>query len=324
MNEIQAFDEFDDALKLDPAERLRAEQCHNEITLLLKSAGLIVSAFLQGSFARKTMISPLRDIDKVVILAEVLRGLSPDEVMDRLEDVLRVRYPKATFDRTRHSLKIDFGPDTFCFDVVPAWETTSDDDDVLIANRDTSGWDRSNSRKLMRVIAERNDECDGRFIHIVRMIKHLVAHSMDEVIPGLHVESIAYAAINASMPYPQACQTVIGSAVQLLGDSYTDPTGQDQLSERLTDEERSRARNAFAVAAAKAREARDLAEAGDHTNTIRVWHEMFGEPFPEPKGQSLGGALAAAVGGSVTSTGHVSATTAARQSAPPTRSWRSA
>lgn len=323
MNENHAFEAFHNSLKLDSAERLRAEKCHNEITLLLKGRGLIVNAFLQGSFARKTMISPLRDIDKVVILDESLRGLSPDEVMDRLEDTLSVRYPKATFDRTRHSLKLDFGTDSFCFDVVPAWETTTDDDDVLIANRDTGGWDRSNSRELMRVVAARNEACGGGFIHIVRMIKHLVAHGMDETIPGLHVESIAYMAIATSTPYPQAALLVLDAGVRLLGGTYTDPTGKDRLSDRLTDEERSLARSAFSAAAAKAREARDLADAGDHTNAVRVWHDLFDDPFPEPNGQSLGAALAAAVSGSVTSSGHVSPTTAARQSAPPTRSWRS-
>jgi Second Messenger Oligonucleotide or Dinucleotide Synthetase domain len=323
VNETEAFDKFDDKLKLDPAERLRAETCHNEITLLLQSKGLITSAFLQGSFARKTMIAPLRDIDKVVILAESLRALSPDEVMDRLEDALHVAHPKATFDRTRHSLKIDFGNDSFRFDVVPAWETFTDDDDVLIANRDTAGWGRSNTRELMRVVAERNEDCNGRFIHVVRMIKHLVAYGMDEVIPGLHVESIAYAAVQTPMPYPKASVAVVDAATQLLGNHYTEPTGEDRISDRLTDNERALAQNAFSAAAVKAREARALAEAGDHTNAIRVWRELFGEPFPAPEGQSLGAALAAAVGGSVTSTGHVSSTTAARQSAPPTRSWRS-
>jgi hypothetical protein len=325
MTEAEAFDKFDDRLKLNPAERLRAEKCHNEITLLLKAAGLITGAFLQGSFARKTMIRPLRDIDKVVILADSLLGLSPDDVMDRLEDVLRVKYPKATFDRTRHSLKIDFGDDSFCFDVVPAWETTTNDDDVLIANRESGQWDRSNTRELMRVVAKRNEDCEGQFIHVVRMMKYLVAVGMEVegTIPGLHVESIVYAGMQGPIPYAEACVSMIETAIRVLDGGYTDPTGCDPISNRLTVNARLNARSAFQVAAAKAREARALAEAGDHANSIRVWHDLFAEPFPNAKEQSLGAALASALGGSVTSTGHVSRTSAARQSAPPTRSWKS-
>jgi hypothetical protein len=322
MNETQAFDRFDDELKLDPIERARAEKCHLEITAVLRGAGLIVLAFLQGSFARKTMISPLRDIDKVVIVAAAIRGLSPEEVMLRLEGALHAAYPNATFERTRHSLKVDFGNESFSFDVVPAHETTTDDDDVLIANCDSQGWDRSNTRELIRVVQRRNEECNGRFVHVVRMVKHLVAHRMDEVISGLHVESIAYAAVTTSIPYPEACLLALQTGAQLLGGSYTDPTGKDRISDRLTSDARATARAAFASAVAKAREARALADSGDVQNAVRVWHELFGAPFPEGKPQSVRGALAAATGGSVTSTGHVSTTSSGRQGAPPTRSWR--
>jgi hypothetical protein len=322
MNETDAFDDFDDELKLDPAERLRAEKCHNEITLLLIGADLIVKAFLQGSFARKTMISPLRDVDKVVILGDKLRGLTPDQVMDRLQEVLAAAYPAVTFDRTRHSLKLDFGDDSFCFDVVPAWETNTDDDDVLIANRDSGGWDRSNTRQLMRVVAERNKQTDGGFVHAVRMIKHLVAHQMDEIIPGLHVESLAYLGLTSPMTYANACVTIIESAATWLAHGYNDPTGVDPISNRLTPEQRASAQAQFVAAAARATEAHKLAEAGDHDNATRVWHDIFGETFPEPESQLLGAALASAAGGSVTSTGHTSATTRGRQPAPPTRSWR--
>lgn len=101
-----AFDEFDENLKLDPFERASAELVHRNITALLQAKRLIVSAFLQGSFARKTMIAPLRDIDKVVILHPDQRSLGPERVTDRIEAVLRAAYPTATFERTRHSLQI--------------------------------------------------------------------------------------------------------------------------------------------------------------------------------------------------------------------------
>src|SRR5437870_13221021 len=117
----EAFDLFDESLKLDPKERAAAEKCHNEVSELLRSVGLIVCAFLQGSFARKTMIRPLRDIDKIVVLAPRLRALTPDQVMDAIQRVLAARYPDVTFRRTRHALQVDFGPTTFYFDIVPAW-----------------------------------------------------------------------------------------------------------------------------------------------------------------------------------------------------------
>jgi hypothetical protein len=91
---------------------------------------------------------------------------------------------------------------------VPAFETDTDDDDVLIANTETNTWDRSNTRTLIRVIAERNQACDGRFVHQVRMAKRFVVHSLEGLIPGLHVETFAYPAPGC---WPAPTPTPLGS-----------------------------------------------------------------------------------------------------------------
>ena len=65
----QAFAQLRNNIKLDPVEYQRAIAIHNAVTAYLTAIGLITGAFLQGSLARKTMIAPLRDVDKVVLLA---------------------------------------------------------------------------------------------------------------------------------------------------------------------------------------------------------------------------------------------------------------
>jgi tRNA nucleotidyltransferase (CCA-adding enzyme) len=62
-----AFNEFDEALNLDPNERKAAQDRHRQISDVLSEAGLAVTTFLQGSFARKTMLKPLKDVDMVVV-----------------------------------------------------------------------------------------------------------------------------------------------------------------------------------------------------------------------------------------------------------------
>jgi Second Messenger Oligonucleotide or Dinucleotide Synthetase domain len=320
-----AFDEFDENLKLDPDERAIAEKVHNEITALLIDKRLIISAFLQGSFRRKTMIAPLRDVDKVVILHPDLDGLDPDEVMDRLQEVLRIAYPDVTFKRSRHSLEIDFGPDSFYFDTVPARETDTDDDDILIANRDTGGWDPSNTRKLIRVVAERNQETDGVWIHQVRMAKQVIKNLLNGVIPGLHVESWAYIAITSGIDHDEALTTVLETGAALLGGTYTEPTGTETISDRLKPDAIATAKPVVEGAARRAREARNLTDAGDHNESIRIWHELCGDCFPEPAAQDAATALGRAFhGGSLTRSGTVTTSTAGAQPIKPTRSWTSA
>lgn len=324
---IAAFDEFDEALKLDPGERLRAERVHNEITEFLTGAGLITSAFLQGSFRRKTMIAPLRDIDKVVVLHESVRGLSPSQVMDGLEAMLRGRYPDATFDRTKHSLKLDLGSDSFDFDVVPAWETPSDDDDVLIANTEPEPgeepWKRSNTRTLIRVVSERNQATSGRFVRQIRMAKQVIKEHLDGLIPGLHVESWAYLAVTGPMPHDEALAAILTTAADVIGGRYFEPTGVEAISERVDPQDVDLARPILQDLARRADEARRLAAAGDSTEAQRVWAVICGDLFPAPPAQSAGDALNAAfTGGSVTSAGSVSTTPAGAQRSRPTRSWR--
>lgn len=321
----EAFDEFDENLKLDPAERNAAEKIHNAITDLLRGLGLIITAFLQGSFARKTMIAPLRDVDKVVILDPSLAGMTPDEVMDRIQDAIAKKFPTVTFERSRHALKVDFGPTTFYFDTVPAWETTTDDDDVLIANRDSGGWDRSNTRELIRVVAERNVATNGRFIHQARMGKQAVKHLLDGIVPGLHVESWAYVAITDTLAHDEAAARILEAGARLLGGTYTDPTGKDEISARLKPDVIAAAQPVLVEAARKARHARELSDAGDHNEAIRIWHEIFGDCFPEASPQDDATALRRSfLGGTLTSTGTVSNVRTTGQTSRPVRPWRSA
>jgi len=321
----EAFDELDDNLKLDPNDRRAAEDCHNAITELLLRLGLIVTAFLQGSFARKTMLAPLRDIDKVVVLDPAMAGLSADQVMDRIQAAVAVGYPGVTFERSRHALKIDFGPHSFYFDTVPAWETTTDDDDVLIANRDSGSWKRSNTRELIRVVAERNAATDGRFIHQVRMGKQVAKHRLDGIVPGLHVESWAYRAIEKPLPHDEALTRILEAGADMLGGRYTEPTGVDVISARLKLNVIWTAKPVLTDAARQARQARQLADAGDHNEAIRIWHELLGDCFPEAAPQDDAEALQRSFqGGSVTSSGTVTTARTTGQPSRPGRSWRTA
>jgi hypothetical protein len=317
----QAFDSFAENLKLDPLERAAAEKVHTEITDLLIEYEVISGAFLQGSFARKTMIAPLRDIDKVVILHPKLADHTPDEAMSDIQNTIAMKYPEATFERKRHSIMVDFGESNFSFDIVPAWGTSTDD--VLIANRDSGTWDRSNTRELIRIVAERNQVTNGRFIHQVRMLKQAVKNLLDGIIPGLHIESWAYIGISESLAHDVAVTRIFEIGSRLLGESYTEPTGKDKISSRLKPDIIAKAKPVFADAAYKARQALALTESGDHNEAIRIWHGLFGDCFPVPNSQDDATALRRSFeGGAITSVGTVTTNKNVGQTSKPVRSWR--
>ena len=328
-DEKSAFDEFDAELNLDPDERKRAQEIHNDMTALLRRAGIIDGAFLQGSFARKTMVKPLRDIDKCVLLPagrwdELSAAGGADLVMDEIEACLMAQYDGlVAFERSRHALKVTFFEESFTFDIVPAFETDGDSDDVAIANRDTDVWQVSNTRQMIRVVQERNDATGGRFIHQVRMSKHLVRNLLDGDLPGLHVESLAHVVITEELDHAVAIEKLLSIGAQLLCGEYPEPTGRETISRKLKPDVRMRAQSCFMTAAGRAGEARRLAEAGDHGAALVIWAALFGEPFVAPAPQSAEDALAISfAGGSITSAGTVSPTQAGRQPARPARSWK--
>jgi hypothetical protein len=328
----EAFNQFHEHLKLDPADRAAAIKRHNDVRDVLREAGISTSAFLQGSFARKTAMDPLRDVDLVVLLRdddrdELCGPGGADTAMDRCQSALAVAWADIAFDRTNHSLEVDFGEDDFLFDVVPAFQDTDDADIVHIAARDRAPtpWEWSNTKVLIRTVQERNDACGGRFIHVARMGKHFVRAHLNGIVSGLFVESLLYTSMHSQVAYEQACRQLFEAAAEALSTNtrVMDPTGVDDLAAMLSTAERFTAATVFGQAAQKAREASRLRQDGDETAAIGLWHDIFGGgAFPAPPSRSVADAAKALQGGSFTSGGGVSSSHRGQNPSRPVRSWR--
>jgi hypothetical protein len=328
-----AFDEFDAALNLNRREREQAQRRHQEITEVLTAAGFASSTFLQGSFARKTMLKPLKDVDMIVLLTEAHRQRwfgddrgGPAAAMAAIRQVVAARWPEARFDEDKqpaHALQVRFPDCPFTFDLVPAFEDGDTVEGVFIADRDLDRWEWSNTRTLRRVIGERNLATAGTFVHQVRMGKSFKTNepTLDKLC-GLVIESLWYAAITTKMSHAAAAVTAFGhAAVAVMGDVY-DPTGVDNLAKDWTLGERSRFSQTFRIAAKRGHEALRLAADGDQQAAIEIWNTVFGEPFPEASAQSAAQALTALGAGSITSAGRAVASQRGAEANRPARSWR--
>lgn len=179
MNLNQRFDALDDALKLDPAERGRAIELHNQLGDVLVAAGVAKRTRLQGSFARKTMRPPLKDVDKVIELAddvvEAVEGPGGSlKAVSIISDVLTPAFSGVRFEIKRHALGIAVPGESFEFDAVPAINPEDGTGIIRIANTEDDWWEDSNTYVLIDTIAARNQQCDGRFVHQVRMARLVV------------------------------------------------------------------------------------------------------------------------------------------------------
>ena len=322
----QAFEEFDDELKLDSKERQEAIDLHHKIRKVLADAGVCAHAILQGSFARKTMLAPLRDIDMVGFLNDEYRYLMTTvggvaKAIDLIEAPLRSAFPHAVFERSRHAIKIDFPELGFTFDLVPAFDRAGSEL-IDIANLDDDTWDESNTRTLMRVVSERNDDCVGLFIHQVRMVKHWDRYELEELF-GLYRESAAYDGIKGPADHAEAVLAAFRALEEGLEiEVQYDPTGVDNLYRKLEPSAAPEALPMVREARRRAEEAIELDAAGDTDAALAIWYSIFGDPFPKPSTQSVEDAFTNSLRGGLTSTGVATASSAARAKTPPVRPWR--
>jgi hypothetical protein len=327
-----AFETYDSELNLDPRERNAAQHRHQQVTAVLVGAGLAVDTFLQGSFARKTMLKPLKDVDMVVLLPDALAQTlrvpgGPARAMALFAEALRPEFSGVRFDvdgEHDHALQVTFTDCAFTFDLVPAYEDPAGSEDVFIADRGDDRWERSNTRTLTRVIRERNQATGGRFVHQVRMLKGFKAgHPVLDETCGLLWESLANGSIHTTMSHQRAVEAALAHAAKALLGPVLDPTGKDDLTVEWTPSERAARQAAAARAADAAAEALLLEADHDHDAAIDVWHGIFGEPFPEAPPQSASDVLRNLAAGGVTSSGRAVASVSAREPARPSRAWRS-
>jgi hypothetical protein len=331
-NTVAAFKQFDEALNLDPAERKAAERRHRQVTECLVAVGLAVTTFLQGSFARKTMLKPLKDVDMVIVLPERLaaqlrRPGGAAHAIALVRQAISDSFPDARFDVSdtpAHALQVVFADLDFTFDLVPGYADPAGSEDVFIADREKDAWERSNTRTLNRIISERNQATDGRFVHQVRMDKsYKNDHQVLDETCGLLWESLAYGAITTKMSHSEAVAATLKHAASALTGAVYDPTGADDLTAEWTTKERVAYVAAVRAAAQRADEALRLEADGDHEAAIELWHDILGEPFPSVPPQSATAAWEGLTAGGVTGTGRAVRSPRANQPARPGRSWRS-
>jgi hypothetical protein len=324
-----SFAKLDENLNLDPSVRLEAQNIHNTIREDLTKAGLIAGSFLQGSFARKTMLKPLKDIDIVCLLPaymwELLRGPDgPGKAMESFKAPIVDRWPDVQFDvgdePAGKALRVTLQDVDFTIDLVPAFDT--DNDYVFIGDRFEGTWTPSNTRIQLKKVSDRNQATDGRFVHQVREVKALTKHYEElEFVSGIVVESLAFAVIGTKMLDKDAVAAVLEYAKDAVWGPVIEPAGDDDVTIKWTAEERETTARVYGEASRKAAEALRLERDGDVDGAIGVWHSLFGDAFPAAPDRPVLDVMTALAAGSVTSAGRPSTTTAARQAAAPGRSW---
>jgi len=174
------FDTFLSAIEPDEETRATAIAEHEAVRKWLaghESFGEIhIDTFLAGSYARRTSITPIKDVDVVVICSMEAYQSDPRPLLNRLHDALadNKRYKLKSTPR-RRSIQIELP--RVDLDVVPTVAPNGTNAPLRIPDRDVKCWFDTNPKghidwtQQLNAATKQHENDRGRFVPLVKMAR---------------------------------------------------------------------------------------------------------------------------------------------------------
>ncbi|MDI1247253.1 MAG: hypothetical protein PSV13_00075 [Lacunisphaera sp.] len=150
----------------------------------------VLDSFLTGSYARDTMIGPLKkaDVDLFTVLSSrYYQNQTPQGLLDQVREHLRKTYPTTPrVSKNGQAVTITFTD--FMVDVVPAFNRQGGG--YLIPNANTNSWLSTDPKRHIELWSEANEFHQGDLVRLIKMLKAWNrAHS--ERFRSFHLEAMA-------------------------------------------------------------------------------------------------------------------------------------
>ncbi len=271
-----------------------------------------------GSFARRTKIRPLDDLDMIVGISALgttyfdyggtVKLLVPDGIALRrlchdgtallnsrrvinkfvkhLEDV--PQYEKSEIKRNESAAVLRLRSHDWNFDIVPCFFTTPEYDGrtYYIIPDGNGHWMKTDPRIDQERTTTLNQAHDGNILNVVRAIKYwnrqagmpTIRSYLFESIILDHYERLIYG--KASSYVDIEVEPVLTHIATAILSSVQDPKRIQGDINDLAWSERVAISSSAREHAEKASRARAAENAGDHKSSINIWREIFGSNFP--------------------------------------------
>jgi predicted nucleotidyltransferase len=247
---------------------------------------LAVSEFLiSGSFARRTAIAPLNDIDLFVVLdpnsERALFQAAPRETLRRVASILDRAYPtKERPKEQSRSVNVDFRGTGLAFDVVPAFPYG---DGYAIPDRDAGRWIRTNPRVHKDMATRANEVAGKKAKPIVKALKSWQGRQAAKPVRSFHLELMVYDALQRD---PGSYSAGIAAALRHMTGRVLSAMAEPAqvgpyVDDGMTLAQRQQASAAFAAAADIANQAIGAADRGNTAEAHHYWRALLGPAYPE-------------------------------------------
>ena len=322
----QAFSDFlADVVNLDNVKTKTARSSRNNLIDNIKSFSGNDDFFVVyndkilnfGSFARRTKIRPLDDIDIMICFSgegtrtyemfgdeAVIYGSESDKRNNLMDEGFKLNstkvinclisklsrlndYKKAEMHKNMEAATLQLKSYEWNFDIVPCFYTVQDF--YLIPNG-KGKWKKTDPRIDRDRVTDLNQKFNGNLLNIIRLIKYWNKNNSAKTIGSYMLEAMILDRYDKLSVSASSCcidwefRDTIKKLSSSILESVYDPKGIQGDINNLTYDERKSVSSAMMTAYEKARVATSLELSNSETSqrdAINKWREVFGDKFPE-------------------------------------------
>lgn len=240
--------------------------------------------FLSGSYARRTAINDINDVDVICIFDIDKTITAPEVVLAWVETILVRLYGKAK--RQGRSVGVGAAKDVW-LDIVPAIPIGADDGPLWIPDREAREWVQTHPKGQIAATVAKNKTTDGYYVQVVKLMKLWRDRLPNETcrVKSYILETLVHSTIGVPSSHAEAVVNVLEGIERTYGSyRYTNvvPFISDPGYSSVNVAKRwaSGEFDAFmAQVKSAAATARSAFNNSDEAASRKLWRQLFGSQF---------------------------------------------
>jgi hypothetical protein len=284
-----AFTKLKENLEITGLQSETVSTRQKNVREVVQSDLQVLDSFLTGSYARNTMIAPLKeaDIDIFFVLDpkyffQYNTGQNGGQagLLDLVKRAVKKTYT-VTPDISRNGQAVTIRFTDFVVDVVPGFNRK--DSGYLIPNSISQSWIPTDPKRHVEIISASNKTHNGDLIPLIKMIKGWNKNN-NKYFRSFHLEVLAYQIFEGVTisNYSSGMRWFFGKAKELIGKPNLDPAGYGgNIGNYInTTEKIQEAVSKFQLAHERALKGEEYATQGKMWEAFDMWRKIFGDYFP--------------------------------------------
>ena len=288
MTVTEAFEIFKSELELPDRKQAQASKAQQDIRSRLAKYLVVPDSLLTGSYPRHTKISPLNDIDILLIRNRERVGLSTGgngifatSAIDEVAAAVGNAYPlTATIKKQARSVNVLIKGLDFGFDIIPAWLRYPDG--YWIPDTERGLWIPTDPEAHSRMMTDANIRLHQKLKPLIKMVKHWNRKNY-ELLRSFHLELICRSIFeDKPIPnFPVGVAIVLSVLNVYVGQIMMDPIyNMYRVDKPLSVGDQNKLIGRVNYDAQNAIEALKLEREGNHSAAIEKWKHIFVSGFP--------------------------------------------